>query len=387
MEVPSEPLRVMYLIDHLGMGGAERMLATYLAHMDPDAVTPYVVVLDPRADNPIAETLASRGVTVEFVPIKRLRDPLAVPRLVRSMRRWRPDVVHNQLQWSIVLGGAAARILGIPAVATLHTMHRDTPRLRDRLRARITRLALVHLHDSVIAVSEAGRTAHIRDLGLDDEQVRTIRNGIDVDRWVRRDRRRVELELGIEESDRVLISVAVLREGKGLNDLIDAFSEVASEFPSARCLIVGDGPQRAVLARQAADVPFGDRISFLGQREDVPELLAAADVFVLPSHYEVLPTAIAEAMAAGVPVVATGVGGVPEMVEDGISGLLVAPGRVRELAHACLRLLQDSELAGRLADEAARVVRERFDVDSQFAEILDLYDSVLEDHRRLRPRR
>jgi len=167
----------------------------------------------------------------------------------------------------------------------------------------------------------------------------------------------------------VIAAVAVQRPGKGLDRLIAALPAIRQRHPDAILLLVGDGPERPALETMAANLGLSRYVRFAGVRHDVPRLLTAAAVFVLPSLTEALPTALAEAMAAGVPVIGSAVGGIPEMIQDGVTGILVPPGDVDALAAAVADVLDQPARVGELVRAARRLVETRFDAAANVARL------------------
>jgi glycosyltransferase involved in cell wall biosynthesis len=238
------------------------------------------------------------------------------------------------------------------------------------------------MNTMVITVSDAGRIHHLRYGGLPPDKVVTMYNGVDIGTFRPRDessRLSVRHDLGIPPDAPVMVSVAVLRKPKGLQYLISAMGGVLSSAPGAILVIVGEGDHGPVLREQAIDLGLDGHVLFTGIRSDIADLLTMSDVFVLPTLEDVLPTAVAEAMAAGHPVVASDVGGVPEMVVDGSTGLLVPPADVAALVDACSRLLQDPEQAQIMGQAGRDIARERFDARRQSERLDDLYVSMLRD--------
>jgi glycosyltransferase involved in cell wall biosynthesis len=223
----------------------------------------------------------------------------------------------------------------------------------------------------IVAVSDATRAALVAQ-GYPAERTITVRNGIDVGDAA------APAAIAPAPSGPVLLEVGRLCDVKGQRDLIAAVPRLGRD--DVTLLLVGEdietgGAYRRMLEREAFDLGVGDRVRFLGRRDDVPALLAAADALVLPSSIEGLPLVVLEAMAAQRPVVATAVGGTPEAVVDGETGLLVPPGDVDALARAVDSLLADPERARRLGEAGARRVRERFDADAAAQRVLGLYTS------------
>ena len=382
---PAEPapVRVLYLIDSLGPGGAEHLLAAYLPFLRRAGVVPTVVALQEQQGNPVARRIAAQGIPVTELGIRRLRQRGAFGRVREAIAAADPEVVHTQLEFAAVLGIPAARLRGLPTVATLHTLDAPPPRSRLALHFRLMAWALRRAR-RVIAVSEITRRHYLERARLRPERVVTIFNGIDPTAFQCGPLERAEARAacGIPLDAPVLATVAVQREPKGIQHMLAALPQVASAFPEIRYLLVGDGPHRPALEQQAAQLGVAGRVVFAGSREDVAGLLAAADIFVLPSLTEALPTVIAEAMAAGLPIVATTVGGIPEMVRHGEAALLVPPADPEALAATVLRLLANPRQAAAMGRSGRRVVAERFDIRTQARALADDYRALVAGRRR-----
>jgi glycosyltransferase involved in cell wall biosynthesis len=375
-----KPIRVTYLIDSLGMGGAERVLLSTLQHLDRERFEPRVCALQERDGNPLTAAVRDLGITVDMVPVGRLRDPRALARVVRYLRSSRAELLHTQLEFSNILGGVAAKIRRIPCVSTLHTFDDPPAGTRDAWRTRLMWGSMRRLHSRVIAVSEAVRLHHMEHGGLPAGKIVTIYNGVDLSAFepeATSIRESLRGDLGIGPDAPVMVSVAVLREAKGMQHLLDAMNKIRQTVPSVRLVIVGEGEHGMALRQHSERLGLGEHVVFTGMRSDVADLLTMSDLFVLPTLGDVLPTVVAEAMAAGLPVVATNVGGLPEMVEDGSTGLLVSPASAAELANACARLLDDPDLASGMGRAGRVLATERFDVRGQLARLSELYESLV----------
>ncbi len=386
--VPAPPaapttVRVLYLIDSLGPGGAEHLLAAYLPFLRRAGVVPTVVALQEQQGNPVARRIAAQGVPVTELGIRRLRQRGAFGRVRRAIAAADPEVVHTQLEFAAVLGIPAARRLGLPTVATLHTLDAPPPRSRLAWHFRAMAWALRRAR-RVIAVSEITRHHYLERARLRPERVVTLYNGIDPTVFQLGPEARVEAraEFGFDPAAPVLITVAVQREPKGIQHMLAALPQVAAAFPAVRYLLVGDGPYRGALEEEAARLGLSGRVVFAGARDDVARLLAGADLFVLPSLTEALPTVLAEAMAAGLPIVATTVGGIPEMVRHGEAALLVPPKEPEALAEAVTRLLANPRQAAAMGRSGRRLVAAHFDIRTQAQALADDYRALAAGRRR-----
>jgi len=374
----SDRIRVAYVIDSLGRGGAEHLLAAYLRHLPALGVDPTVIALQDRDGNPTARALEAIGVPIINLAIERLRQRGAYREVAAAIEQADPDLVHTQLEFANVLGAAAAARRGVPVISTLHTLENPSPWSRAGLRMRLMSWSLRHHANLVIAVSEDARRHHLDHLRLPAGLVATIHNGIDTADFHIEPGPRTEVRdrLGIPRKAAVIITVAVLRPPKGIDRMLMAMPDILEATPNAHYLIVGDGTARAQLEETAAGLGITDRVTFAGPRADIPLMLAAADLFVLPSLTEALPTVIAEAMAAALPVVATRVGGVPEMVDE-TTGIVVEPDDVAALAHASCLLLEDPSEAAARGLRGRSIASRRFDIVIQAGLLTDEYRRLI----------
>lgn len=376
-------MRVLWLIDSLGPGGAESLMLPLLKSLQNRVEDPRVCVLYERAGNPTAVELEKIGIPVDLVPVRNLRDAAHIGRLFAYLRQQRPDILHTQLETSDILGSLFARLLGIPSLSTMHTLDARPEKVKQRLRFGLRWWCLNHLSRRVIAVSEFTRQ-HYLGMGFKKAQLLTLYNGIDASLFVKNGAARPSKAqlFGLPAESLVFSTVAVLREPKGIQHMLRALPDLLAKEPRIYYVIVGDGEHRGALERLASSLGIASRVVFLGHRKDIPNILAASDFFVYPTLQDALPTALLEAMAAGVPIVASRVDGVPEILEDEATGLLVPPGDPDRLAEACGRLLDDAALAGRLTAAARETIRERFEINRQAGVILALYEKILSGEER-----
>lgn len=378
------PPRITFLIDSLGVGGAERLLVIYAACLQSMNFSIRVCTFGVRNGNPIADDLRALGVPVDFLRVPLLRDLSAIPRLMRYLQRSESELVHTQLEFADSWGTVAARLLGLPTVSTQHTLEDPPKGTKAYRRLKVHRWVLRNLATRIIAVSEKTRSHYLRVARFAPEKIVTMYNGIDLTRFDQRTaskRQEVRAALGIRESAPLLTTVAVLRPAKGIQTMLEAMPVILENNPDACYLIVGDGEYGDTLRLIVQQNKLENKIVFSGVRSDVPDLLAASDVFVLPTLDDALPTVLAEAMAAKLPIIASNVGGIPEMVTDGFNGLLVPAQDASQLASACQRLLTDPDLAQRLACNGYQVVHERYDIHKQAHKLSELYQQLLAEKR------
>lgn len=360
------------------MGGAERLLVPYLRHLQNSGLNLRVCALQERGDNGLATELAALSVPVDLLPVPYLRDITAVPRLATYLRQHQADLVHTQLELANTLGTVAARLQRLPTVCTLHTI--DQPALGSKAARRIRLMwwVLRRWCQRIIAVSEETRQHHLQAARFWPAQVVTLYNGIDLGRFATTvSATAVRASLNIPTTAKLMITVAVLRQPKGIQHMIDALPQILTAVPDAHYLIVGDGDHRTALETQAARLGVEERVCFAGQRRDVADLLAASDLFVLPTLTDALPTVLMEAMALRLPLLATAVGGVPEMVADGHNGRLVPPGAADQLAQAAIALLWDENRRREMGENGRLLVEQKFNIQRQVAELAALYHTLL----------
>ncbi len=369
-------LKVLHLIDSLGPGGAERLMIGLLPQLERHDVAATVVALQEREGNPVAADLAAVGYPVTTMGIARLRQRGALAQVAEVIRAAEPAVLHTQLEFSNILGSIGAHRLGVPAIATIHTLDRPRAWSREAARFRLMAWTLRHRADRVVAVSESARRHVLAKAGLRRKQTTTIHNGIDLSAFAApAPERRAEYRSrwGVSRDALIVTTVAVLRPEKGVADMLDALPRLLTRRPDLVYVIIGDGPARRALEERAAGLGVSGSVRFAGFSGDVAGCLAAADYFVLPSHTEALPTVVIEAMAAGLPIVAAAVGGVPELLGPDAAGMLVAPHSPDHLADALTRLLTSPRQAAAMGRAARRSATKRFDIERQASRLADEY--------------
>jgi glycosyltransferase involved in cell wall biosynthesis len=370
-------MKPLVLISSLAPGGAERVTVSFLRRLALEGRAVPVCTVSSRQDGPLAEELRRAGVARHDLGARRLADPAAFLRLIRLLRRDAYDLVHAHGQDAAVLAAAARVFHPAPLVITRHVLEEPADGWRQRARARAAVTALRRA-DALVAVSGATAAALVRIAGVPREGVRVIPNGVELERFAALGptgaRSEVRRALGAGPDDPLVLVPAVLRAGKGHDVLLDAMARIRAQVPRARLLIAGAGPLEAAL-RERGRVQ-GEAVVFLGHREDIPALLDAADLVVLPSMAEALPTALMEAAAAGRPVVSTRVGGVEEVVADRHTGLLVPPADAPALAEAIVTLLRDPGRARAYGRAARAVAHERFGADAQVRRTWTLWEEL-----------
>jgi sugar transferase (PEP-CTERM/EpsH1 system associated) len=372
----AERINVFYVIWSLQTGGAERVVADLARGLDRERFRPVVCCLNFKGR--LAEEVERSGATVHALGKRPRLDLRTLVRLARLMRQERADVVHTHLWTSSLWGRLAALLARVPVrVVTEHdidTWRRGWHFAADRFLAAIT--------DHFIFVSREVEAFYHERLGLDPARGQVVRNGVDLSPFdAAVDPGEVRERIGLPRDAVVAGVVGRLDERKGHRYFLEAFALLAGREPALRGLVVGEGREGAAIEARHAALGLGERVRLLGYWPSLAEALAATDVFVLPSLMEGHPLAVLEAMAAGKPVVATRVGGNPEAVEDGVTGLLVPPRDPEALANAIATLARDPERARLMGREGRRRVEQRFSLDSARRANEELY---LRLHRRKR---
>lgn len=383
MTSAAAPIRIHTLIDSLTWGGAETLLADLAAEAPTAGIDLSVGYLREVDRSPAARRLRDAGVEPLLVDTRARLDVGSLRQVRAHLASVRPDLVHTHLATSDVLGGVAARSLGIPSVCTVHTIgagYGYASGARGAARTALVALARRHASARVLAVSHAARDAYLGRHRELPERVITVHNGLARTR-ARRPRDVVRAELGLSADAVIATMVTVLRPGKGHEIALDAIARLRDRLPALKLVIVGDGPSRAEVAALAA--PLGPAALMLGHRDDVMDLLGATDVVLHPTTMDAFPTVLLEAGAAGLPAIATRVGGVTEIVEHGETGLLVnAPPTAGPVAAALEALVTDPARRARLGAAARRRFESSFTAERWATRLRRVYDEVLAERRR-----
>ncbi|MCC6348648.1 MAG: glycosyltransferase family 4 protein [Candidatus Eisenbacteria bacterium] len=381
-------MRVLHVITRMIVGGAQENTMLSCALVDPVRF-PSVLLTGPETgvEGELHGEAAARGVTVRVEPhlVRRLspwHDLRALWRIYRLLRRERFDVVHTHSSKAGILGRLAARLAGVPIV--VHTVHGwsfndHQPRYVRALYVQLERWC-APLASALVVVGTPDQAAGVA-LGIGrPDQYELIRSGIEIEAYrdVALDRAGARERLGLPAEAFVFGSVGRLGEQKSPLDLLRAFERVAGACPGAQLVYVGDGPQRNALIAAIERAGLAGRVHLAGLRRDVPELLRAFDVFVLASRWEGLPRVFPQAMAAGLPIVATRVDGAPDAVIPGETGWLVEVGDVEGLARRMTELANDGGTAARMG-AAGRARVDPFSATRMVRQLEALYTRLAEE--------
>ncbi|MBJ7598142.1 MAG: glycosyltransferase family 1 protein [Candidatus Nephthysia bennettiae] len=379
----SRPIRVARVITRLNIGGPARHVTILSTGLGPEFETVLFAGAPADCEGSLVEMARSAGATVVTIPeLRRQPAPLAdlrvLWRLYREFRRWRPDLVATHTAKAGMLGRVAAALAGVPV--RVHTFHghvlhgyfgsfgsalvRLTERLLDRLTTRS------------IAISPE-IAADLREAGIGRNKTTLIPLGLDLERLADPGPGSLRRQLGLDDGQPLVGLVGRLVPIKAPGLFLDASRRVMESLPAARFVLVGDGELRAELERRVGDEGLRHAVRFTGWRSDLAEVYGVLDLVVCCSINEGTPVSVIEASAAGKPVVGTRVGGMPSVIQHGVTGLLVPPGDPAALAAAMIAILGDRDLAGRMGAAGTAFSHERFGRERMVSQVRDLYLGLL----------
>jgi len=369
-------IRIMHVVDGLGQGGMENGLENLIERLDPKRFEHVVYAV--RQLGPTVDRIPKERVRVMYLG-KKDTDLLQVGALVRGIREVSPDIVHSR-NWGAVEAVVAGK--WTRSCAVVHSEHgiESDPNAKEPWRRRCFRRLAFQLADQVVSVSYQLRDLHARRTGFAAHRITVIHNGVDNRRFYpdSEARARVRQELGIASDGFCIGSVGNLFPVKDQMTLLQAIQKVAGALTNWRLLVIGDGPELPKLdSFTNAHLEWRGRVSFLGASSRVLEMLNAMDLYVLPSISEGISNSLLEAMAIGLPVVATATGGNPEVVLDGESGMLFPVGSSERLAEILLKLQAGKDLRAQLGQRALRRVTENFSIDSMVRNYARMYESLM----------
>jgi L-malate glycosyltransferase len=366
--------RLAVVISSFEIGGTEHQMSQLITRLDRRRFDVHPVCLR-RTGTLLADVEAVAGPVTEF-PLRSLRSPSTLAHLkdfALWCRRRKIEIVHACDIYANIFALPAAALARVPLRIGSRRGNLPPVYRRNDLLA-LQRLAYRFAH-GVIANSTAA--AHrLKADGVDRFRIRTIANGFDP--------RLLEID-GRRSDRRKLLCIGNLREGKGHDTLLKSFARLLPWFPDATLRLAGDGPSRPSLEALAGTLAIRHRVDFIGQCRDVPRLLAEADIFALASRMEASPNAVIEAMAAGLPVVATNVGGIPELIENGRSGLLVSPDDDAAMAAALAKMITKSDMANSMGEAARQTIRRKYGIERMVREFEALYQNGFAPAARARP--
>lgn len=376
------PIKLLHVADTASHGGGETYLFSLADRLPRDHYA--FSVLCP-SEGFLPQRLRKIGVPVIPFEIPRLLSPATLVRLIRLFRHHRPDIVQSHGARPNFYTALAGRWTRVPTiVSTIHNSLYDYPissirRLLYLLGERLT----FALSDQILCVADALAQDLIKRSNREPAKIQVIRNGVDLEVFDPKtvDGSRIRREFGLEQDTPLIGIVGRMTPQKGHRDLLTALVQIRTIVPAVRVLIVGDGPLRDDLVQHVRIHGLDNCCIFTGMREDIPAIMSVLNLVALPSLSEGLPFILLEAMAMGKPVVATRINSVCEVVEDGVTALLVPPQAPDLLARAVIALLTNRDLAEKLSTSARALVEQCFSLNRMIQEIVALYEKLHEEAR------
>ncbi len=380
----SQKIHILHIITRLDPGGSSTNTLETVRRLDKNRFE--VDLIAGRTNDPaggVGEFIRRHGISCVFMDdlvrdIHLWRDLKAFFELYGLIRRGGYDIVHTHSSKAGILGRWAARCAGVKYI--VHTPHGHVfygyfSSLTTRVFVLIERITAL-ITTKLIALTHKGIREHLEFKVGRSDKWSAVPSGIDMTMFVHdpADRAAIRAEYGIKSDDLLFVSVTRLDPIKGNHVLVEAFASVVSDLPSVRLLIVGSGSEEAKLEARVKELGLEGKIIFAGYRPRVESFLSAADVFVLASLNEGMGRSVVEAMAAGLPVIASSTGGVPELVDDDVEGYLVEPGDSQSLALAMWRMADDRETRIRMAAAARSKAGERFSIETMVRTIEEVYE-------------
>lgn len=367
-------LRVLQVVDGFRMGGAENKLVELIAHLDKEKFEVMLANVGPLGA--LTEKFNQLGVEIFHVPRRFAFDPTPVWRLAQLMWQRRIDVVQTTLLWADIVGPVAATLAKVPVVLSWETVSHEGDPFHNNFQRRLGYQWAMKWVDLIVPVSDEIKRSLIRRRHIPEHKIRVIHYGVDLQKFRSNGQAAVSAkraEVGAA-ADAILVGVvARLEPPKGHRYLLEALPEVVKKYPQVHVILVGDGALRGELETLAQQLAISAHVTFLGARHDVNDLLNAIDLFVLPSISEGLPNVLLEAMACQKPVIASDVGGIPEVVRHGENGYLVPPGAAVALRETLLRSLAEREQWQAFARRARHTVETSFSLEYQMARFESTY--------------
>jgi glycosyltransferase involved in cell wall biosynthesis len=372
-----EKLNILHIYQNSKIGGVQQQLLSLLRAYDREVFNPIFCCLGPKEE--MGKEI--EGIGIECIPLNRSRynrfSLKIVIDLYRLMKKKHIHIVRTHRYRSNLYGRLAAFLTGVPViVASVHDNYRKDKRPARRMINRI----LSKMTDKIVAVSEDVKKDIIRYGKVEPSKIVVIPNGIDTEKFNPKGNfADIRKEFSIKKGALVAGFVGRIVLAKGLEYLIDSIPYIKEECKNIKFLIIGEGSLVERLHEQAKENKVYDYIIFAGGRRDIPDILSCIDVFVMPSIAEGLPNALLEAMAMGKPIIATEIGGIPEVIKNGVNGLLVPPRDPRALATAIKGLIGNDQLAAQMGQAARDLVVNKFSMRSIAQKWQTLYLSILQE--------
>ena len=367
-------MRVAIVIDSLQTGGAQKLITAFTSQASKYDIEPVVITLRQGSSTVIREAIESNGAKVFTVSAKSLFSIKRLQWLIRSFKKEQIDIVHAHLMYSNILASVAGYLAGTPVVCTQHSTHTEKG-WRLRLLKALEDFCLRNFAARVLAVGQEVAAAHLGRYGR--RVVDVIPNGIPEPAEVpTQTRERLRSELTGDNSDLIIITVGRFEPSKGYHDMVEAFKLLQKKNRKSRLLMVGSGSLHNSIRSKVETLNLGQSVILAGERHDIPQLLASSDIFASSSHREGLPLSLLEAMMAELPIVATSVGDIPNVVTEEM-GIVVPPRQPEELAAALEELATSPERRREMGKAARDRALHEYSLDVWMKRQVRLYNEML----------
>ncbi len=372
-----EKINILHIYQNSRIGGVQQQLLSLLKAYNREVFNPFFCCFGPKE----AMGREIEGIGIELTALNRFRYHRILPGifvdLSRLMKKKHIHIVRTHRYHPNVYGRVAAFLAGVPViVASVH----DNYRMDKRPKRRIVNHILSKITDKIVAVSESIKKDIVRYDKIDPSKILVIPNGVDTERFNPEGNfANIKEEFLIKDNDIVIGFVGRIVPAKGLEYLIDTLSYLKEEFKNLKLLIIGEGSLVDGLKEKSKENNVNDSVIFTGRRRDIPDILSCIDIFVMPSIAEGLPNALLEAMAMGKPIVATEVGGIPEVIKNGSNGQLVPPRDPGALAMAIKEFIGNGQLATKMGQAARNLVLDNYSIGKTAQKWQSLYLSILKE--------
>jgi len=374
-------LRVLQIINDVGMGGGEHYVLRLVKLLTKRQI---LATCTCKPGGYFHHSLNKSGIPAFPIDLSPSLCPVKALKIIRFVRAHRIQLIHAHGASGAFYARIAAILCGIPLITTYHvaiTSITDIPKWKKFLYTVADRL-MSSIDKKIVVVSRALKRQLVQIAKFRNSKITVIYTGIDADAYGLLDKYTARNRLNIKPTDHVIGYIGRISHEKGVHILLDAFQIFAKEQKKITAILVGDGPFRETLIKQATTKGIMQNCRFLNHRQDIPDIFPALDLLVLPSLTEGLPQILLEAMASGIPVVASDAGGVPEVVRNGITGILVPSGNPCALANAINDLLFDISKAKHFGESGRQIIEQRFTADRMVNEMITLYLNTV-SHRKI----
>jgi glycosyltransferase involved in cell wall biosynthesis len=367
ISTPPKKLKIVHLVTSLEVGGAQHNMLLGLPRLDRDRYEHHIVSIMNRMQ--MRQQFLKAGIGVHTLGLSNKTDLAVALRLRSLLKQLRPDILHTYLIHGNVLGRIVGRLGGVPVIIGSELTIGQAGRL-GRLVTKLTN----PLTDAVEVNSETGGKAIVADLGVQPEKVEVVLPGLDLEVFGRSESRTaIRTELGLDTKQHLVLYIGRLRPVKGVDFGIKAFAQALATQPDMHMALAGEGEQRQHLENLTSELGISEKVTFLGVRNDLADVLSAADSVLMPSLTEGFPRVAIEAMASSKPVIATRVGGTPEAIVDDQTGILVPARDIDAMASAITRLVTDPDLQSRLGSSARQRTEQHYSAASYVARLDQMY--------------